>query len=299
MKHALGVKAQQVVLMKTCSADWWQQTEASMRSVPVVLVYPRSEVLFSLCGVLVGAGICPFVECSFDEALCLAVGLGPVGPGAPTLDAECLELVAPGIGAITDAVIGDDGLGFDAVTLVEAERRVQEVQHGGALFIRVYGREGKPAMVVDGDMDELGTDARHLVAAVAGDPVRGTGDARQALDVDVQHVARSRVLVPHNHRSGFQIAHPVELEPTQDAADGGAAQAGGARDPEAGPTLTAQYLHALDLERGCGVTNVLWPRAAILQPRRTLLPIAANPFGRRLRADVEAGRGQLQRQPFF
>ena len=45
---ALGVEAQQVVPIDTGAADRRRQTEASMWSVPVVLVDPRSEVQFSL-----------------------------------------------------------------------------------------------------------------------------------------------------------------------------------------------------------------------------------------------------------
>jgi len=41
----LGVESQQVVLFDACSADRRRQTEASMRSVPVVLVQPGVKLL--------------------------------------------------------------------------------------------------------------------------------------------------------------------------------------------------------------------------------------------------------------
>ncbi len=49
MGITLGVEAQQVVLIQSCSADGGCEVETSMRSVPVVLVDPSGELLFSLC----------------------------------------------------------------------------------------------------------------------------------------------------------------------------------------------------------------------------------------------------------
>ena len=64
-------------------------------------------------------------------------------------------------------------------------------------------------MVVDGDVDELRTDARDLIATVSGHTVRRPRDAHQALDIDVQQIAGGRVLVAYDHRRRLQIAQPV------------------------------------------------------------------------------------------
>jgi len=56
--------------------------------VPVVVVDPGIEGFGSVAGILVGEAIGPFSQCRLDEALGLAVGLGPVGAGELVLDAE-------------------------------------------------------------------------------------------------------------------------------------------------------------------------------------------------------------------
>lgn len=94
-----------------------------MRPVPVVLVYPRHEMVFSFGGVRIGAGVGPFVEGGLDEAFGLAVGARGVGPGTAVLEADLTAPVGEGVGAIADAVIGQDGLEVDAVVLVEGQRR--------------------------------------------------------------------------------------------------------------------------------------------------------------------------------
>jgi hypothetical protein len=82
------VEAQEVVLIEASAADGRRQTEASMRSVPVVLVDPGSEVLFSFGGVLEGAGVGPFAQGGLDEAFGLTVGAWCVGPGAAVLESK-------------------------------------------------------------------------------------------------------------------------------------------------------------------------------------------------------------------
>src|SRR5258706_8649501 len=51
--------------------------------------------------------------------------------------------------------------------------------------------------------------------------------AGHTLDVEVQQIARGRMLVAHDGRSRVQVAPAVEMSPLQNAADGGGAEAGG------------------------------------------------------------------------
>lgn len=83
------------------------------------------------------------------------------------------------------------------------------MQHRGARFIRVDGREGDAALVVDGHMDVLGADAFDRVAAVAGDAMAGAGDTHQALDIEVQQVPRVVVLQPLYGRLRHDIGKRV------------------------------------------------------------------------------------------
>jgi hypothetical protein len=86
-------------------------------------------------------------------------------------------------------------------------------------------------VIVDGDVEELPVGAAGLVLGVAGDAMASLDDARELLDVDVQHVAqRSMFIMGHRY---LQLRMPcfVELEALEDAADCGAVPAGSLRDP--------------------------------------------------------------------
>jgi hypothetical protein len=59
------------------------------------------------------------------------------------------------------------------------------------------------------------------------------GDMAQFLDVEMQEVAERGVLVADDRHSGLDFGHAIELEPAQNAADGGATESGvlGMRKP--------------------------------------------------------------------
>ena len=59
-------------------------------------------------------------------------------------------------------------------------------------------------------------------------------------------VARSGMLAALDDRQRLQIAHPIQLQPAQDAANGGPAQPGLASDAEARPALPPQRLDPCD-----------------------------------------------------
>src|SRR5208283_3365966 len=92
--------------------------------------------------------------------------------------------------------------------------------------------------------------------------------------------------------AGFEIAHAVELEPAQDAADGGPAEACGLRDAQPGPALTAQCLDPLRQLRLGGPTQAERPATTVHKSGLPQLAIACHPFGRGLRAHVGGGRRQ-------
>jgi hypothetical protein len=82
---------------------------------------------------------------------------------------------------IAGAVVGEQAPDVDAEPREPRDRRSQEVTCTGFGLVRVHGSEGDTAVIVDGDVEELGPDAHNAVAAVAGDAVRGMLDADQAL----------------------------------------------------------------------------------------------------------------------
>ena len=71
------------------------------------------------------------------EALDLAVGLGPVGPGPFGLDAELSAGVAPGVGAVAAAVVGEHPFDGDSVLGEPGNGASQDCDRGRGLFVGV------------------------------------------------------------------------------------------------------------------------------------------------------------------
>src|SRR5271168_1084558 len=217
-----------------------------MGSVPVVLVDPWFEAAVSFCGVLIEAGIGPFPDGGLDEALGLAVGARGVDAGADVFESEVTAGIAEPIGIEAGAVVGHHWAELDVVAGEVGGGLAEEAAGGGCLFIRHHGDVGYARVIVDGDIEELPTCAASLILGVAGDAVTGLVDARQLLDIDVDQIAGGGIFIADDRR--LQLEHPnlVELQPGQDAADGGPAQACGLRDPHSGPTLSAKTLDLKD-----------------------------------------------------
>jgi hypothetical protein len=133
--------------------------------------------------------------------------------------------------------------------------------------------------------------AMDLVLRIAGDAVTGLVDMRQLLDVDVDQIAGS--LAPYR----FEHADLVQLEPDQDAADGGTAQAGRLCDPHPGPALPAQGFHASKQLRRYAARRTSRTAGVIDQPGPAQLAITADPPGRALAAEPALGCRLAQAQP--
>jgi hypothetical protein len=86
--QGLNVVSQEVVYIKSGASDGRHLSEASMRSVPVVLVDPGFEVRVSLLRGLVEASISPLTDGGLDESFGLAVGAGSVDAGADVSDLQ-------------------------------------------------------------------------------------------------------------------------------------------------------------------------------------------------------------------
>ena len=86
--RALAVVCQEVVDIETGSADGWFLVEGGVRSRPVVLVNPRSQMAKAFGGVLVETGVGPLTYGSLDEALGLAIRLGRIWPSEDLAKAE-------------------------------------------------------------------------------------------------------------------------------------------------------------------------------------------------------------------
>jgi hypothetical protein len=121
--------------------------------------------------------------------------------------------LAEGVGFVARPVIGKHPLDSDAELTVPGHRRSQEVRGAALGMVRIHGHEGEPQVVVDGHVQEHGADAFDAVAAIAGDAVGWPLDLDQPLDVQIQQVARSRVLIAVGRQLRLDMANAVQRQP--------------------------------------------------------------------------------------
>ena len=98
------------------------------------------------------------------------------------------------------------------------------------MLVGQHAGEGETGVVVDGDVQSLPAGKLRAAAATA---IAANGDALitgHALDVEVQQIARGRMLVAHDGRSRVQVAPAVEMSAPENAADGRGAEMGGLGD---------------------------------------------------------------------
>ena len=164
-----------------------------MSSVMVVVPEPAVKGGGAFGAGAVDGGVGPACEKGADEALGFAVCLGSVGAGAAVLDAECAAGERVDGGAVAGAVVGEDPLDLDAVSVVVGDGATEEAGSGRGFLVGEDLGVGEAAVVVDGDVDVLPAlvVAAAVVAAAgdaAGDAVAGPGDPAELLDVDMDEL---------------------------------------------------------------------------------------------------------------
>jgi hypothetical protein len=106
-----------------------------MGPVVVVVVQPGQEGVKALLVRAVGAGVGPFAVKGQVQPLHLAVGLGPIGPGALVRHPGASQHLAEAPRAVAVAVVGEDPLDGDAQPGIEGQRPLGEAGHGGRALI--------------------------------------------------------------------------------------------------------------------------------------------------------------------
>src|SRR5229473_4964054 len=243
------------------------------------------------------ANVGPLAQSGLDETFGLAVGAGGVGTGKAVLDAELEAGGAKLAGAIAGAVVGEQSANDDAVLGVEGDSGAQEGDGGFALLVGQHAGEGEAGVIVDGDVQSLPAGELGAAAAAA---IATNGNlliAGHALDVEMEQIAGSGMLVAHDGRSGMQVAPAVEMSPLQNAADGGGAEAGGLGDLIGGTQLAPQGNDLGDQLRRGSARAVQRTGGTIPQAGHPQGAVAGPPLGGGFSADVERGCSRVQRQP--
>src|SRR3954453_503763 len=133
--------------------------------VMVVLVQPGRQGLSTGWLAEEHPGEGPAVGQGAVEALDLAVGLRPVGPGALGLDAQLGAGGAPGVGAVCRAVVAQHAFDGDAAGGEPGRRPAQHADGGGGGLVVVDLGVGHPAVVIEHGVHERGAQQRPAVAA--------------------------------------------------------------------------------------------------------------------------------------
>src|ERR1043165_5408238 len=120
------------------------------------------------------------------------------------------------------------------------------------------------------------------------------GKAPQLLNIEVEQIARGRMLIANQGNSRFQIAHAVQTETSENEAHGGPAEPCGLGNVVPGEALAPQLFDVL-CQRFPGTTRgTMRARRAIVQTRQTLLLITVGPLGSGAGANMKRAGSSLQ-----
>ena len=137
------------------AADGRLVEKATMRSVEVVVVSPRSESEVAMSGVGPVSGVGPLAQSGLDEAFGFAIGLRRVGASATVLEAQVQTSVTKLVRAIATAVIGEQGTDGDAVASKKVNCVSKKGDGGVGFLIGENLSEGHAGVIVDGDVQGL------------------------------------------------------------------------------------------------------------------------------------------------
>lgn len=268
-----------------------------MWSVVIVEAQPGRQGAGPLGRGAVDGPVGPALGEGLDEALGLAVGAGPVGPGAAVADAQLPAGVPVKVRAVGRAVVGEDPLDRDPLGGEPGQRPPEK---GAGALLALVGQHlgvGHPRGAVDGDVHALPAAAPALTLARAGDPVPGARDAPQLLDVDVHQLARARGLEAVGGLGRIEPSQAPQAGAGANAAHRalGDSQAGG--DLVGGHARPAQADHRALALGGGGARDPVRAAGAILEPAGALgavagQPLAGGPLVLDAAAQQEPGRGR-------
>ena|SRR5947207_1140554 len=167
---------------------------------------------------VIRAGISPFPGDGLDEAFGLAVGLGPIRSGEEMFEAQMVAGGGEEFGAIGGALVGEDGLDGDAMSLVEGDGLVERSQDAGSFFIGKKTGKGQAGVVIDGDVERLDAGAGITMRTIAGGADAGLMKAAQLFNIQMKEIPWGLAFVAHDGRlgriEGSQAVETMTLEDT-------------------------------------------------------------------------------------
>jgi hypothetical protein len=159
--------------------------------------------------------------------------------------AELQTSLAESARAVAVAVIGEQPADANAQGGVIGHGSVKKSNCRSSGEIGQDLREGDTGVIVNGDVEILPPTMMFSASAPIGsnDHFRKTA---QMLDIEMEQIAGSGVLVANHGHSGLQVADAIQAQSAKDAADSGTTQAGGLSDVQAGEALPAKLFDSLN-----------------------------------------------------
>jgi len=206
----LAVVSQHVVPGERDAADGWSAAQAAVRAVPIVVMEPEWQSVCSLTRVTIDAAVGPFAQRGLNESLGLPVCLGPIEPRVQPLDLMFLTDGYKRLGIKDLAVVSHDA--FDTQSQAVVIRQSMAQEPGRAFGVLRWPHFGEPdsRVIVHRNVSHIPSNPPSSLLAISGDAMPDDSDGAQALDVQVQQLARSGALVAPRYDRRFQVAQPTQ-----------------------------------------------------------------------------------------
>src|SRR5687767_13003373 len=192
--------------------------KAGMGSMLIVEAHPGWQSGAAFVGSGVGKCIGPFALQRLNEALRLAIGLRTVRSRAFGGDVHPATRLSRGAGAIGAAVVGEYPLNLNASAPEFAHRTQPEARRGVALLVGQDFDIAKPRTVVDGNVSIFPAVAGARRMAPAGNPMPGSRETAEFLDIEVDQLARALPFVALNRLRRRKLAQAAQTDSPQHCA---------------------------------------------------------------------------------
>ena len=295
-RSGLTVESQEVVPIKTGAADRRSMIETTMRAMPVVVVKPRLKLGISFNRVEVSASINPFSERGLNETFGLTVGAWSVGTSEAMASFKLDNGVAKGMGTITVTIIGEQATGGNAQAGIKRNCSAKKINSSGGGEARQDLSKGDTGVVIDGDMEILPTGMVFTAATAIGTD-NDVREAAQLLDIQVEKITGSGMLVANQGNRRLQMAPAIETKTAKNTAHGSAAEASDFGDGKTGQALTAKLLNALNRIKPGAARTAKWTGGTIEETIHPLVAKAADPLSHGTWGDGELGGRRVRCYP--
>ena len=171
-----------------------------MRAVPVVVVKPARKVGGAFFGRVVSGRVSPLAQSGLNESLGFAIGTWRVRPSTDVFDFVALTSRTESPGLVARPIVGEQTTHVNPEARVPGQSRFEKSRCRNSFFVGSDLRESDPGVIVDGHVNILPSSISNVLIAVAVNAVADTAEAAEFLDVQMQQIAWTRVLVAIGRR---------------------------------------------------------------------------------------------------